>query len=378
MTPAPGASGDSAPLINSNPQLQSYYYSLESRIGYRLLLGGTRHFSYWDHDTYWPFPLTKGLRNMEDKLAEALALPAGSQVLDAGCGVGHVALHMAKAHGLRVEAIDIVDHHVYKASQNITRSGLPEGTVKVRKMDYHHLEDLPSQSMDGIYTMETFVHATDPKAVLDGFYRLLRPGGRLVPPDMAFVPFGAAVLFFFSSSFLIAWNFYFPTPTEQFMWRAFGLYHSVFVVFGGVYYLIEAVKWTKRRKRQGGGGQSAVVNDDASAVRSLSVRIGLELEGFDPEAQLSAREGLPRAPRQVVMRYLCRIRPWIASWRDISVDQDPEMAVALRVIIPVTVTCIVYVFSRFYLYIEVFVGLRSGPIGVYLTVNKFIPFMGDG
>ncbi|GAP90147.1 putative methyltransferase type 11 protein [Rosellinia necatrix] len=28
--------------------------------------------------------------------------------------------------------------------------------------------------------METFVHATDPEAVLKGFYRLLRPGGRLV------------------------------------------------------------------------------------------------------------------------------------------------------------------------------------------------------
>ncbi|KAI0026047.1 S-adenosyl-L-methionine-dependent methyltransferase [Xylariomycetidae sp. FL0641] len=171
--------GDTAPLINSNPQLQSYYYSLESRIGYRLLLGGTRHFGYYDHDTYWPLPLSKGLRNMEDKMADALALPAGSQVLDAGCGVGHVALHMAKKHGLRVEAIDIVDHHIYKARRNIERSGLPKGMVNARKMDYHHLDSLKPESFDGIYTMETFVHATDPKAVLAGFYRLLRPGGHL-------------------------------------------------------------------------------------------------------------------------------------------------------------------------------------------------------
>lgn len=35
------------PLINDNPHLQSYYQSLESRIGYRLVLGGTRHFGYW-------------------------------------------------------------------------------------------------------------------------------------------------------------------------------------------------------------------------------------------------------------------------------------------------------------------------------------------
>lgn len=70
---------DSSSLINWNPRLQAYYGSLESRIGYRFVLGGTRHFGYWEHDTYWPFPLTKGLRAMEDKLAEALDLPKGSQ-----------------------------------------------------------------------------------------------------------------------------------------------------------------------------------------------------------------------------------------------------------------------------------------------------------
>ena len=45
---APGATGGEAgPLINDNPELQSYYQSLESRVGYRLVLGGTRHFGYW-------------------------------------------------------------------------------------------------------------------------------------------------------------------------------------------------------------------------------------------------------------------------------------------------------------------------------------------
>ncbi|KAI1318919.1 S-adenosyl-L-methionine-dependent methyltransferase [Xylariaceae sp. FL0255] len=171
---------DASPIINSNQQLQSYYYSFESRIGYRLLLGGRRHFGYYDEDTYWPFPLSKGLRKMEDKMAEILALPRGAQVLDAGCGVGHVALRMAKTYGLRVEAIDIVDHHIHKATRNFKRAGLPEGQVRARKMDYHNLEPLESDSFDGIYTMETFVHATKPEAVLDGFYRLLNPGGRLV------------------------------------------------------------------------------------------------------------------------------------------------------------------------------------------------------
>jgi sterol 24-C-methyltransferase len=166
-------------VINDNPDLQGYYYSLESRVGYRLMLGGTRHFGYWDHDTYWPFPLTRSLRAMEDRLAEILDLPKGARVLDAGCGVGHVALHLAKKWGLSVTGIDVIDHHIVKAQRNIAASGLPKGTVTVQKMDYHHLETLQSDSLDGAYTMETFVHATNPAAVLAGFHRILRPGGRV-------------------------------------------------------------------------------------------------------------------------------------------------------------------------------------------------------
>ncbi|KAI9036498.1 SAM-dependent methyltransferase [Aspergillus affinis] len=167
------------PLINDNPQLQTYYRSLESRIGYRLLLGGTRHFGFYENDTWWPFPLSRALRTMEDKLAASLDLSPGSYVLDAGCGVGHVAIHLAMNHGFKIHGIDVVEHHLVKAKRNIARSGLTESQVAVRKMDYHHLEPLGSQTLDGIYTMETFVHATDPEVVLAGFFDALRPGGHL-------------------------------------------------------------------------------------------------------------------------------------------------------------------------------------------------------
>lgn len=167
------------PIIDHNPGLQSYYQSLESRIGYRLVLGGTRHFGYWERDTHWPFPVSKSLRRMEDKLAERLGLPEGSRLLDAGCGVGHVALTMATKYKHHVTGIDVVEHHFEKARRNAARAKLPEGQMTVRRMDYHHLESIESETYDGIYTMETFVHATDPDAVLRGFHRLLKPGGRV-------------------------------------------------------------------------------------------------------------------------------------------------------------------------------------------------------
>lgn len=170
---------DLEPIINSNPQLQAYYDSLESRIGYRLFLGDTRHFGFYSRDTYWPFPINRALRAMEDELAASLNLPPCSYVLDAGCGVGHVAIHLATNYGFKVRAIDIVQHHLDKARRNVAQSGLPKDQVEVQKMDYHHLESLLDKSFDGIYAMETIVHATEPEAVLASFYRILRPGGRL-------------------------------------------------------------------------------------------------------------------------------------------------------------------------------------------------------
>ena len=171
------SSSDREPLINVNPQLQSYYASLESRIGYRLVLGGTRHFGYYPSDTYWPFPISRALRAMEDHLFTALALPSGSTVLDAGCGVGHVAMQLARK-GLQIQAIDVVEHHIEKAQRNVRAQHLSDH-ITVQKGDYHHLDQFDDRSFDGAYTMETFVHATDPLRALREFYRVLKPGGRL-------------------------------------------------------------------------------------------------------------------------------------------------------------------------------------------------------
>jgi sterol 24-C-methyltransferase len=165
------------PAINTNHMLQEYYSSLESRIGYKFILGGTRHFGYYKTDKLWPFPISEALRAMEDHLYDTLGLKKGEQVLDAGCGDGYVAINMAK-RGLRVQAIDVIDRHIGKARRNVKTQGL-EDAVTVRKMDYHHLDDFDKEALEGAYTMETFVHATDPEAALKEFYRVLKPGGTL-------------------------------------------------------------------------------------------------------------------------------------------------------------------------------------------------------
>jgi ubiquinone/menaquinone biosynthesis C-methylase UbiE len=115
---------------------------------------------------------------MEEKLFARLDLQPGANVLDAGAGSGYVAMFMARK-GLNVQAVDITPLHVEDAKKNVKANGL-EDKVSIKLDDYHSLTSFADKSFDGIYTMETFVHADDPSKVLHNFYRLLKPGGVLV------------------------------------------------------------------------------------------------------------------------------------------------------------------------------------------------------
>ncbi|TAQ86121.1 hypothetical protein B7494_g5557 [Chlorociboria aeruginascens] len=167
--------------------VRHYYSKLESRIGYRLVLGGTRHFGFYAPGSYWPFPIGKALRAMEDSLIGTLGLEKGSKVLDAGCGVGHVAIHLAEG-GYRVHGIDIMDHHIAQARNNIKAKGL-QANISISKGDYHYLNKFTDASFDGAYTMETFVHATEPSVAAAEFFRVIRPGGSLAMYEYDHVDF---------------------------------------------------------------------------------------------------------------------------------------------------------------------------------------------
>jgi ubiquinone/menaquinone biosynthesis C-methylase UbiE len=154
-----------------------YYDRTESRIGYRYLLHSTKHFGWYESgDSMWNF--TRSMRRMEDELGERLGLPADAEVLDVGCGVGDVARRMTAKFKLKVTGIDILDFNLEEARKRSVAAGL-EDRVKFQRGNYQKL-DFPDQSFDGVYAMETLVHAADLGRALSEFRRVLRPGGRLV------------------------------------------------------------------------------------------------------------------------------------------------------------------------------------------------------
>ena len=156
--------------------VSQYYDAWESRLGYRFLLGGTRHFGYYAPGTLWPFPLSVAMREMERRVWSLLNLSRGSLVLDAGCGTGDVALFMAR-EGLKVEAVDLLERHTSRAKLKVQSEGLREA-VHVTRMSFQDLS-FDDNMFDGVYAAETLSHSPDLSRALGELYRVLRPGGHL-------------------------------------------------------------------------------------------------------------------------------------------------------------------------------------------------------
>ena len=215
--------------------VESYYTSLETRLGNALFFGGRSHLPYyptppspspasspWPTATrIWtylkslnPFPIHRALLAMEDHLYSSLQLPqtgpAGHtyKVLDAGCGNGDMAIYFAKQGNLHIQGIDLFPEKVAIARRNVEgelgrahtntntnttgtstsiKPGETDAAVKalealsIHEGDYHDLRStFEDNTFDAVYTIETLAHATDLHAALGEFHRVLKPGGRLV------------------------------------------------------------------------------------------------------------------------------------------------------------------------------------------------------
>ena len=148
-------------------------------MGYWLMLGGTRHFGYYESEHDFPWPIGPALRRMEGKLFSGLNLSKG-KVLDAGFGSAYVVTFLVRG-GVHLNVVFFfffffLERHVERAKADITKEGLD---IAVIQGDFHNLDFYPGNSFDGLYTYETFVHSADPVKVLRDFHRILKPRGHL-------------------------------------------------------------------------------------------------------------------------------------------------------------------------------------------------------
>jgi SAM-dependent methyltransferase len=109
---------------------------------------------------------------------------AGAQVLEVGCGPGHLSIRLARHHGLEVTGLDLDPAMITRARANTHRAGngdqrRPEFLVgDVAALAF------PDESFDLVVSTLSMHHWADPTAGLAEIGRVLRPGARALIWDL--------------------------------------------------------------------------------------------------------------------------------------------------------------------------------------------------
>ncbi len=116
-------------------------------------------------------------RTLVDLLHSDTAYPAGSQVLEAGCGVGAQTVTLARnSPGASIVSVDISEESVAQAEQKIQAAALTN--VHFQQGDIFNLP-FPAQSFDHVFICFVLEHLKEPDVALQKLKNFLRPGGTI-------------------------------------------------------------------------------------------------------------------------------------------------------------------------------------------------------
>ncbi|HQP12796.1 MAG TPA: methyltransferase domain-containing protein [Candidatus Omnitrophota bacterium] len=112
-----------------------------------------------------------------DLLHSDTAYPAGSRVLEAGCGVGAQTVTLARnSPGASIVSIDIAENSLALAERTVRAAGMTN--VRFQQADIYHLPFAP-QSFDHVFVCFVLEHLREPGAALRTMKECLRPGGTI-------------------------------------------------------------------------------------------------------------------------------------------------------------------------------------------------------
>lgn len=146
----------------------------------------------------------------------------------------------------------------------------------------------------------------------------------------------APTILLFSSTFLLAWNFDFPSAIEKLLWRIASVNTLAYGLVGG--------------------------------LLSLYLHKQMFQPGFT-KARGQAKLKRKRGPKN---GWLSRLAEKL---RNIDPKQDPNLEIPLRALIPISFCCVFYCVGRAFVLTEDLIGLRALPESAYQTVSwsKYVP-----
>lgn len=118
----------------------------------------------------------------QDGFISQLDLGNGDHLLDIACGSGGPTLRIATMTGSNVVGIDIHEQGINAALKQSEELGLNE-LAKFEVVDGGKPLQFDEASFDGIICVDAVNHLPDREAVFSDWWRVLKPGGRLVFTD---------------------------------------------------------------------------------------------------------------------------------------------------------------------------------------------------
>jgi len=131
------------------------------------------HFGLWGPDTT---SHKEAMLRAFHTLVQGCALNPGRRVLDAGCGLGDIAVKLAEEFGVCVTGLTNCEPHVAMAAEYAEQRGVGH-LVEFRHGDFMDMP-FPDACFDTVLNHGSFCYATDKLTYLRGVFRVLRPGGR--------------------------------------------------------------------------------------------------------------------------------------------------------------------------------------------------------
>jgi len=113
---------------------------------------------------------------------ERLALAGSRTALEVACGSGGVTCEMARRTGAACAGVDVNPLGIEAAKARAAREGL-SALVTFQVADAGARLPFPDGSFDAVFCNDSINHLPDRPAVLRDWYRLLRPGGRVLYTD---------------------------------------------------------------------------------------------------------------------------------------------------------------------------------------------------
>jgi SAM-dependent methyltransferase len=113
----------------------------------------------------------------------AAVAPDGAQVLEVGCGPGHLSIRLAR-HGFAVTGLDLDPAMIDRARANADRPGNSDQRRPTFLVGDVAALAFPDRSFDLVVSTLSMHHWADPTAGLAEIGRVLRPGGRALVWDL--------------------------------------------------------------------------------------------------------------------------------------------------------------------------------------------------